>query len=52
MTIARDNSMMSPPTTIMLVDLSVDSTRQEEFDRFYHEFYIPEFLEAVPEVLS
>lgn len=36
--------------TIMLVDLAVEPTRQREFDDFYHDFYIPEFLKAVPEV--
>jgi hypothetical protein len=43
---------MTPSTTIMIVDLSVDPARQSGFDRFYHDFYIPEFLRAVPEVLS
>jgi hypothetical protein len=39
-------------TTIMIVDLSVDSTRQTQFDNFYQDFYIPEFLKAVPEIVS
>jgi len=43
---------MTAATTIMIVDLSVDPTRQNEFDSFYHDFYIPEFLKAVPEVLA
>lgn len=34
----------------MLVDLSVEPSRQSEFDHFYHDFYIPEFLRAVPEI--
>lgn len=41
-----------PSTTIMLVDLSVDPDRRAEFDRFYHDFYIPEFVGAVPEVCT
>jgi hypothetical protein len=39
-------------TTIMTVDLSVDPTRRNQFDSFYHNFYIPEFLKAVPEILT
>jgi len=41
---------ITPSTTIMLVDLSIDPARHAEFDSFYHDFYIPEFLHAVPEV--
>jgi hypothetical protein len=41
---------VNPSTTIMLVDLSIESDRQAEFDHFYHDFYIPEFLQAVPDI--
>ena len=45
-----NNMAINPSTTIMLVDLSIESDRQTEFDLFYHDFYIPEFLHAVPEI--
>jgi hypothetical protein len=42
----------TPATTIMIVDLSVEAERLDEFDSFYHDYYIPEFLKAVPEVIT
>jgi hypothetical protein len=36
----------------MIVDLKVDPTRLAEFDSFYHDLYIPEFLAAVPEIAT
>jgi hypothetical protein len=45
--------MVSPASnTIMIVDLSVEPARQSQFDSFYHDFYIPEFLKAVPEIVT
>lgn len=45
-----NNMAVNPLTTIMLVDLSIETDRQAEFDHFYHNFYIPKFLQAVPEI--
>jgi len=39
-------------STIMVVDLAVAPSRREEFDAFYHDFYIPEFLKALPEIAT
>jgi hypothetical protein len=39
-------------TTIMLVDLSVEESMIADFNRFYHDVYIPGFLEKVPEITS
>lgn len=36
----------------MLVELSVDPARRAEFEVFYHNDYIPQFLAAVPLVVS
>lgn len=39
-------------STIMVVDLCVEPARRAEFDVFYHNDYIPQFLAAVPLVVT
>lgn len=44
--------MRTAAKAIMVVELSVDPARRTEFEVFYHNDYIPQFLAAVPLVVS
>ena len=39
-------------TTILTVDISVKESMITDFNRFYHDLYLPDILETVPELIS